>query len=448
MSILERAYLTVVKQAKNYILLFLFFVMIIHIVVGGIIISKVTLNIGQRLAQQIGVRANSFINKPLDIVYVISDIHAVGQLPYITNYNYNRYLDLQFTQIDGEITDDYIFRGINDLTFFKEHELYESISAGRELTDNDKASPEKEILVSNAILERYNLEIGAQIDFTFIINNLELNENGSIYSGVDVLENNNYTFKIIGTFMPKKSTIMNFLDEELENHVVFIYNTDLEELSTFQIDTYKSNYDHDLFTKFQQTIIRQYKPVYNLAGLNYIEPFKMAVKSYPAFAQSELEIDATNLQKVANSLEIMNGLSRMIVIGCIVASLVIIISIVMVFIQNRKYELAVILSLGEKKFHICLQLICEGCIVFWFASLISFLSCNFFTQKLTQFILNEQINITDVIPTLSTELAINTTITWYEYFGLVTGGYTIIIFLAVGISSFRLSQMSPRKIML
>lgn len=96
-------------------------------------------------------------------------------------------------------------------------------------------------------------------------------------------------------------------------------------------------------------------------------------------------------QKMVGSIENVASTSKVLVIVVVIAGVFIIGLLSMLSIKDRKYELGVLLSLGESKLKIISQLIIEMLIISIFSFSISALVSNFTAQGVTNYLLNQEI---------------------------------------------------------
>lgn len=109
-----------------------------------------------------------------------------------------------------------------------------------------------------------------------------------------------------------------------------------------------------------------------------------------------LDIDTQSYEQMAGPIESVGTSATTIMIVVIVAAVIIITLIVNSQIKERKYEMGVLMSLGESKKNILLQIILEFVIIATVAFLLSTVSSLFVAQTMSSSILDNQISMTEI----------------------------------------------------
>jgi putative ABC transport system permease protein len=110
-----------------------------------------------------------------------------------------------------------------------------------------------------------------------------------------------------------------------------------------------------------------------------------------------LSIDNEAYQKMVGNIESVASTAKILVVVVVVSSVFIIMLLSMLTIKDRKYEIGVLLSLGESKIKILLQLILEVLIIGVISFTLATGVTSIFVQKITNLLLNSEINNTETI---------------------------------------------------
>lgn len=110
-----------------------------------------------------------------------------------------------------------------------------------------------------------------------------------------------------------------------------------------------------------------------------------------------LSIDNEAYQKMVGNIESVASTAKILVVVVVVSSVFIIMLLSILTIKDRKYEIGVLLSLGESKIKILFQLILEVLIIGVISFALATGVTSIFAQKITNLLLNSEINNTETI---------------------------------------------------
>ncbi len=205
-----------------------------------------------------------------------------------------------------------------------------------------------------------------------------------------------------------------------------------------------------------------YTPVYVLNNPDDVEAFKQETqpllpKLYTVNASTD------QYEQIGGSMKKMSQISGYVVLIAVIATLLIISLVVLLFMRDRKHELGIYLSLGDKRSHVMGQIIIEMLIISGIALILSLITGNFLGKMVSESLLNsdilsstnDQMNMFIGLDGLgSTELTTDDIMNAYEVkFSL---GY-IITYLVVGLGTVLLAailpllyivRLNPKKIMM
>jgi putative ABC transport system permease protein len=164
-----------------------------------------------------------------------------------------------------------------------------------------------------------------------------------------------------------------------------VLSASLEGLSDEDLETAKANIEENGYEIQNVT--------FNLKDPSNIDSFIEEVKAMDEIDTKYRSLNANDAayQQMVGPIENVANTSTVLVMVVVIAGSLIIGLLSMLSIKDRKYELGVLLSLGESKLKIVCQLICEMFIVsilsFGLATVVS----NFTAQATTNFLLNQEI---------------------------------------------------------
>lgn len=105
-----------------------------------------------------------------------------------------------------------------------------------------------------------------------------------------------------------------------------------------------------------------------------------------------LSIDNDAYNKMVGNIENISSTASILVIVVIISGIAIIMLLSMLTIKDRKYEIGVLLSLGESKISVLFQLISEVLIVGIIAFTLAVGATSLFAQKITNYLLNNEVS--------------------------------------------------------
>ena len=110
-----------------------------------------------------------------------------------------------------------------------------------------------------------------------------------------------------------------------------------------------------------------------------------------------LSIDNEAYNKMVGNIESISSTAKILVIVVIISGIAIIMLLSMLTIKDRKYEIGVLLSLGESKIKVLFQLVSEILIVGIIAFTLAVGATSLFAQKITNYLLNNEVSSSTTI---------------------------------------------------
>lgn len=415
MSILNRAYLYIIRKKVRSSILFFIVTLISFFLLSGSVLNTTVGTISKNLYKDVNFgftiesidKSNKEIEK--DTLKKINEVAGVNQKNYLYAKSVN-VVDKKVVQENQNITITEEMKNksnlvmMNGITSTKNNIDFKSevlkLEKGRHIEENDQ----NKILVHEKFASINNLNLGDKI---------KLEQNGK-----------NIEFEIVGIYSGEKTNNFEGLSSDfIENTVYTDYN------SSQKLLNYSSNnrvtsveYGVNNPTKLDEII----RNVENL-GINNISISK----------------SNKNYELVTSSVESITKLTNMIRIGSVIVGIVILSLVLMFWIRERLYEIGVLLSLGITKINLILQFVVETLIVMIFG----FLSAFGLEFILLKYISSNATSIfSEDLPKIISEELTKISINGSDIIGVMIVMITIVI-ISVIIALLPILKMKPKKIL-
>ena len=415
MSILNRAYLYIIRKKVRSSILFFIVTLISFFLLSGSILNTTVGTISKNLYKDVNFgftiesidKSNKEIEK--DTLKKINEVDGVNQKNYLYAKSVN-VVDKKVVQENQNITitDEMKNKSnlvmMNGITSTKNNIDFKSevlkLEKGRHIEENDQ----NKILIHEKFASLNNLNMGDKI---------KLEQNGK-----------NIEFEIVGIYSGEKTNNFEGLSSDfIENTVYTDYN------SSQKLLDYSSNnrvtsveYGVNNPTKLDEII----RNVENL-GINNISVSK----------------SNKNYELVTSSVESITKLTNMIRIGSIIVGIVILSLVLMFWIRERLYEIGVLLSLGITKINLILQFVVETLIV----TIFGFLSAFVLEFILLKYISSNATSIfSEDLPTIISEELTKISINSSDIIGVMIVMITIVI-ISLIVALLPILKMKPKKIL-
>ena len=415
MSILNRAYLYIIRKKVRSSILFFIVTLISFFLLSGSVLNTTVGTISKNLYKDVNFgftiesidKSNKEIEK--DTLKKINEVDGINQKNYLYAKSVN-VVDKKVVQENQNITitDEMKNKSnlvmMNGITSTKNNIDFKSevlkLEKGRHIEENDQ----NKILIHEKFASINNLNMGDKI---------KLEQNGK-----------NIEFEIVGIYSGEKTNNFEGLSSDfIENTMYTDYN------SSQKLLNYSSNnrvtsveYGVNNPTKLDEII----RNVENL-GINSISVSK----------------SNKNYELVTSSVESITKLTNMIRIGSIIVGIVILSLVLMFWIRERLYEIGVLLSLGITKINLILQFVAETLIV----TIFGFLSAFVLEFILLKYISSNATSIfSEDLPTIISEELTKISINGSDIIGVMIVMITIVI-ISVIVALLPILKMKPKKIL-
>lgn len=266
-----------------------------------------------------------------------------------------------------------------------------TLSDGSFFTEDQIENGEPVIMIEKKLAELNGLSVGDTITTQKVeMKRGKNDESDSDEAGIQI------TYTIVGIYESSNSSELSDNNFEMsmnnvENAMYVPYTTILKMqengLSEDEITTLKENG----YTVESVTFIID-DPENSDAFIEEVQNMKDIDLTYRS-----LSIDNEAYQKMVGNIESVASTAKILVIVVIIAGSFIIMLLSMLTIKDRKYEVGVLLSLGESKLKVLFQLIAEVLIVGVISFTLSVLATSLFAQKITNYLLSNETSSNEVI---------------------------------------------------
>lgn len=263
-----------------------------------------------------------------------------------------------------------------------------TIVSGRYFTDDEVNNSEKVVMIEKTIADLNDISVGDNITVK------RVNQRGPMSSDDDSSSSIEITYKVVGIYKTSNPTDVsssgfmgsfNLTENTMYAPYTTILSADLEGLTGDELTAAKEKITENGYEVRNVT--------FNLKNPSDTDAFIAEVKAMKDIDTKYRSLSANDAayEQMVGPIENVASTSTVLVIVVVVAGAFIIGLLSMLSIKDRKYELGVLLSLGESRFKIVAQLICEMLIIaivsFGAAAIVS----NCTAQLTTNFLLNQEI---------------------------------------------------------
>ncbi|MCJ1994748.1 ABC transporter permease [Lactococcus piscium] len=439
MNFFKRAIHSVTRQKSKSLILFAVIFLLGNILAGSVIIQQATQNVEKTTKQQMGAlttvdidwndpkvqkemeKSNGSLNNPLSVKL----IEKIGASPYVKNYDYSESSGFESQQLKQfapsgskknkteEKSDDksgmangmdtYIpIRGVQDPKIMDIALGKIKLVEGAIFSQTDIKKGTLVVLVSKEFASKNGLYVGDEmtIDQTLMTpGNMDEENKASTKASFDT------KVKVVGTYqvletVQKKSGKSDKADNGSVVHAATIGSgggdQDMLDFATYNTIYMPNKAVHiinqgymkylmekspELFTGMSEKDLKEasesrYTPLYQLKSIDDLDKFKadtkpLLPKPYTIMASTD-EFD-----KIAGQFNKLSKIAKAVIVAAISLSIILILLVILLFMRDRKRELGIYLSLGDKKSTIILQIMVEVLTVAIVALVISLVSGKF-----------------------------------------------------------------------
>ncbi|MCL1790875.1 MAG: FtsX-like permease family protein [Peptococcaceae bacterium] len=413
MNIIKRAMTSIIrKPGKTVILLILVFVLG-NVIAGTISIRQAIHNTETHLRSQFSPVAFIGIDEAkLERIYrqnpefipdeiPVEVFEKMGALPYVKYYDYSINASLESKSIQRYTTTTILegwnffdFRGVNNPEMIDLKEDKIRLVSGRVFREQELMDLTYVVLISQNLAQKNNLAVGSKIELENNIYNYQVfdDEDESFGDTIDIIRSQKYEVEIIGIFEPTRQvrdyyeTIPDQIMDETWDNRIYIPNKVLHEAHTYTRDEIIS-------LNPEKAEIASYTGYYNIFVLNDpndLKKFREEVAGHVPDYVKAIDI-GESYDKVAAPLNSMKDVATIILLAAACATIIILSLLIILFLKDRRQELGIYLSLGEKKAKIAGQIVLEVAVVAVVAITLSLFSGNIISGTLSEKMLADQV---------------------------------------------------------
>ncbi|WP_067836405.1 FtsX-like permease family protein [Amphibacillus sediminis] len=365
-----------------------------------------------------------------------------------------------------------VFTGVNRADFKELVSNEITIEAGRTFTEQEINLGLPVLLINGSTYEYSNqrsIEVGDVIRFTIEFSDARTNE---------LIHTEPYDLEVVGLFQSGPSINFNFDSASQIDLNLFIPNQTMIQLAE-RIEEIMMTYDDVTFWNNQLDIFIGV-PTFELKNVEAIDSFTEQVNQLLESITLDREhyqlvTSADAYDDIAIPMESLLNTSSIILMGAIGFGIVMISLIVLWFLRDRRFELAVLLALGERKQRLMMQVTIELVVIAWLAVSGSILTGHYIVTHLSENMLETFVNqdqpvladsddtdevvheaVAQAEQAVINPLALDTDeiIASYQikfgarFYGVLYSLCLLIILVAVILPMSYLLRLNPRKIML
>lgn len=411
MNFIKRGFLGITrKKGKSFILLAIIFILG-NLISGAISIQQATGNVETSIKERLGAAATLQMDwraweestigeaepEVLDFEEIDVDvIKQVGELSYVKYYDYSMSNHLGSESIQsyqGEgMEDDFIhygpstefmLKGINYAPVIDFEEGKGKLIEGRIFTAEEVDNGTSVAIISKKLAEINNLHVGD----TFTLYNAvydydDMTGEEEMFSSWDVV------LEIIGLFESQSIKeeqgdssdlgMINWEDIDYQN-TMYVPNEIIANENRINFEEYlKMDEEFAAMVEEEGKSFQPYEfytPLYVLNSPDDTEAFEEEI--IPLLPEFYTVISATDhYDSIAEPIESMSKLSKYVLFAAVIATVLITGLVVLLFLRDRKHELGIYLSLGERRERVVGQILIEVMVVAFIGITLSLFSGN------------------------------------------------------------------------
>lgn len=489
MNFIKRGLLSITRNKGKSIILLLVIFVLGNLISGAISIQQATGNVETSIKEKLG--AATTIELDYEALNEMSEeelgeyelknldldlIKKIGELSYVKYYDYNTNIYLGSKTVksyrgehqedfEEQVTDDsfmsmdFNIKGINYAPVLDFEEQKSKLTDGRVFKTEEIENGSSVAIISKKLADKNGIQIGD----TFVLNSEIYGENSDKPTAVrDVV------LEVIGFFEPqsvkkeegsnKDQGMYDWMDMDLQNTIYVPNEVVIAENKAHLEEYIKSDPE---FAKMMENeeMSEYYAPIFVLNKPEDSASFEEEVK--PLVPELYTVRKASDqYETISAPIQSMSKLSNYVLIAAVVTTVLIIGLVVLLFLRDRKRELGIYLSLGERRGRLVGQIILEVMIVSLIGITLSLFTGNYLAQGVSDTMINTEKGQSNddyyMYPSsgIHSNLTTDDVIASYQ---VTLDSSFIFLFYGVGVATILLStilpliyiiRLNPRKIML
>lgn len=424
MNFIKRGLLSITrKKMKSIILLAVIFILG-NVISGAISIQQATGKTETNIKESLG--AATSIELDYEAIDALSNselegleledidvdlIKQIGELSYVKYYDYSMSTYLGSESLDSyqseEMPDDVMIegpsmdfeiKGINYAPVIDFEEQKGKLVDGRVFTEEEVEDGTSVAIISKRLAERNDLRVGD----TFTLDN-EVYDYDEQSGEEELLASRDLVLEIIGLFEPQSikedqegkadDGMIDFMDMEYQD-TIYVPNEIVASEDQYNMEEYmKANEDFAAMME-EEGSYEYYTPLFVLNSPEDGEAFEEEVK--PLLSEYYTVISAADeYDSIAEPVESLSKMSKYVLIAAVIATVLIIGLVVLLFLRDRKHELGIYLSLGERRGRVVGQILIEVMVIACIGITLSLFSGNFLASQVSDTMMQADITTDD-----------------------------------------------------
>ncbi|MGY3777637.1 ABC transporter permease [Isobaculum melis] len=488
MNFIKRGLLSVVRKKGKSIILFAVIFVLGNLIAGAISIQQATKSVENTIKTKLGsVATVEFDYESADktgefdfsnmTFLSVDQIKKIGEQPAVKYYDYSTTAYSSSKTVKRyEVEDAAIMGGMNQFQVKGIHyapvldfaEGKGKIVDGRIFNQEEIDKDQNVAIISDKLAEKNNLHVGDTMVFQTEVYAAEFSENGQL----EVTDTRDFVLEIVGIFEQTAAKKEDNKDNKKEKDVQKMF-MDTEYLNTIYTSAGVVNAENDFsseaFLKANPELSEKdvpndpmYTPIYVLKSPEDIETFKTDIKDLMP-KNYIVKTTADEYDSIAAPIKSMSKLSSYVLIVSVIAAVLIIGLVVLLFLRDRKHELGIYLSLGERKGKVLGQVMLEVLIVSIVGITLSVFSGNYLARGVSDTLLQSQTEETSTNEQMFSSMgsyALQTDVTTEdvaEAYQVKLDSNYVLLFYGIGLGAIFLStaipliyivRLNPKKIMM
>ena len=420
MNFIQRGFISIARKPGKTIILLIVVFILGNLIAGAISVKEAVKSTQTVMREKIGVTMSavldeSTLTEETDKLVIPSipaeTIEAIGQSGYVKWYDYTTHTSLQsrtlksysdgtdkntYTGLDGQNIASFPLYGgknpeIADMTQGKI-----KLVQGRAYTEDEIKNNASVLLISKNVASLNNLGVGSTITLQYDV--YHALENGKKTVNPRVVKTLSYELTVIGIFEPAKRVGIS------DKGAVTEASSELEN-AFYTTNKVINNINSEINTENLKANGPEYGEIYSDIVPVYVLKDPQDLKNFRAENQTRLPkyykfIDNGSIYEgLAAPMNSMDWIASVVLYTALGATLIILTLLITLFLRDRKHELGIYLSLGEKKVKAVTQIVIEVLAVSVLAISLSVFSGNVLAGKLSQQMLVNQIAAEDQLST-------------------------------------------------
>nr|OTP18411.1 hypothetical protein A5888_000225 [Enterococcus sp. 9E7_DIV0242] len=466
-----------------------------NVIAGAIAIQQSTQNVEKNVKSQMGGMAtieldyennqDKFMEEDLKIENLTEDqIKTIGESPYVKYYDYNSISWAETKSLKTATMDEenaygssgLSLKGTNYPKILDVEEKNIKIVDGTVFTQDDIDNGKNVALISKGVAEANGLSVGDQMVIDRVANDYTDSGESKELFKMDI------PVEIIGIFEPVTVEMKEDSSGDESNSMVQDQQQymSMEQMNTIYLPNkvviendkaFSEKYMEESPTyaeamegsELENETYEYYTPVYVLNNVDDVEAFKEETEPLlpPLYA---VKASTDQYDQIGGSMKSLSKISGYVVTIAVAAALLIISLVVLLFMRDRKHELGIYLSLGDKRSHVMGQIIIEMVLISGIALVLSLISGNFLGKIVSDSLLNSDIlstanEATDMMYYAGSSLGVSdlTATDIMNSYKVEFSLAYIVTYLVVGLATTLLSailpllyivRLNPKKIMM